>query len=103
MRKAALLIALLSLTACAGGHMQALESAVIDRANNDPVHAPAYFMYRLESATYEEQAVYMYGIGLAHEKAGDKKEAINDYLAAEAFGYAPATRALQRLGVPPPK
>ncbi len=76
----------------------AFERSVAQRANQDPATAPEYFMQQIESgASVNEQAVYMYGIGLANEKLGNNEEAVNDYLGAEILGYAPATQALQRV------
>ncbi len=75
----------------------AFERSVVQRANQDPATAPEYFMQQIESgASTEEQAVYLYGIGLANENLGNVEEAVNDYLGAEILGYAPATEALQR-------
>lgn len=92
-----LAIVLLPVTARAGD-LEALEKAVIERAESDPETAEDYFISRIEAgATYEEQAVYVYGIGVAWEKRGNLVEAIHNYIAAEALGSAAAARALQRL------
>lgn len=94
-----LILAMLILPVAArAGDIQALEKAVIERAESDPETAEDYFISRIEAgATYEEQAVYVYGMGVAWEKRGNLVEAIHNYVAAEALGNEAATRALQRL------
>ena len=75
-----------------------LEQAVMQRAKADPVGAPEYFLQRIESgATPEEQAVYLYGMGLAHQIQGDTNEARNDYLSAGILGNSRAKCGLMEL------
>ena len=77
-----------------------LEKSVIQRAKTDPETAPEYFMGLIEShpvPSVEDQAVYMFGIGMAHEEQGNLQEALNDYLSAEALGNNSASRAAKRL------
>lgn len=93
-----LFLTLLLLAGCTS--YSALERRVVERAYSEPATAPEYFMHQIESgATVYEQAVYMYGTGLAHEKLGNKAEAFDDYLSAEALGYDKAAKALQRFKV----
>lgn len=74
------------------------EKSVKLRAESEPDTAYDYFLEKIEDgATTEEQAVYLYGMGIAHEKQGNIREAINDYLSAEALGYEKATKALNSL------
>ncbi len=69
------------------------EKTVFDRALSDPIAAEAYFLEKIENdATVDEQAIYLYGMGLAHEKLGNDMEARNNYLSAEALGYEEARR-----------
>lgn len=78
--------------------IESLEQAVIERAESEPDTAYDYFLEKIEGgATVEEQAVYLYGMGIIHEKQGNIEEAINDYLSAEVLGYTKATEALERL------
>lgn len=93
---ARLFLTLLLLAGCTS--YSAFERKVIERAYSEPATAPEYFMHQIENgATVYEQAVYMYGTGLAHEKLGNKAEAFDDYLSAEALGYNKAAEALERL------
>jgi len=81
-----------------GRDISDIEKAAIQRAENDPATAYEYFLEQIETgASIEKQAIYLYGMGLALEKQGDTREAINDYLAAEALGNQSARRALRRL------
>ena len=94
--KSATLIALVLITSCTAA--SPLESSVIARARLDPQTAPEYFMSRIEAgATPAEQAIYMYGTGLAHEKTGHIREAIDDYICADLLGEPRAKLALNRL------
>lgn len=78
--------------------LSSLETGVIQYANRFPDSAYDHFMEKIESgATTPEQAVYLYGVGIAHEKLGNTDEAINDYLSAEILGYDRANKDLQRL------
>jgi hypothetical protein len=82
------------------GETESLEQAVIEHAEGKPDTAYDYFLEKIEGgASVEEQAVYLYGMGLANEKAGNISEAINDYLGAEILGSKRASEALDRLGV----
>ena len=49
----------------------------------------------------EEQAVYLYGMGLAYERQGDMIEVVDNYRGAELFGHRAAREALVRLNRPP--
>ena len=92
------LLAFITATTACGGESANLEQSVQERTESKPETAPDYFLEQIEAgATVEEQAIYLYGIGLAHEKLGNIEEAVNDYLGAEILGYAPATQALQRV------
>ncbi len=91
-------VLLILLSACAPTPIEELEKLVVKRAQEKPETAENYFIEQIESgATYEEQAVYVYGMGVASETQGNIAEAINNYIAAEALGSAAASRALQRL------
>lgn len=80
------------------GDLQTLEKEVTAFAEEHPDQAYEKFMTGIESgASTEEQAIYLYGIGLANERRGNLEDAVNDYLGAEILGYAPATEALQRV------
>lgn len=86
-----------AVTACAEETTE-FEQSVIARAESEPDAAYDYFLGKIEGgATVEEQAVYLYGMGIAHEKQGNIEEAINDYLSAEALGYEKATITLKRI------
>jgi hypothetical protein len=94
--KSTALIALALIAGCTAA--SPLESNVIARARLDPQTAPEYFMRRIEAgATPAEQAIYMYGSGLAHEKTGHIREAIDDYICADLLGEPRAKLALKRL------
>ena len=94
--KSASLIALVLIAGCTAANP--LESNVIARAHLDPQAAPEYFMSRIEAgATPAEQAIYMYGTGLAHEKTGHFRQAIDDYICADLLGEPRAKLALNRL------
>jgi len=100
MRNAILLagLFLLPITPSYGESLSDLESAVIIRAQNNPSSAYKYFLEQIEAgATPAEQAVYLYGMGLAREQQNNFSEALNDYLAAEALGNESAAQAVQRL------
>ena len=98
-----LMILSLALTGCGdiggGNSLSGLEKAVTKQALKDPETAINTFMEKIETASYEEQGVYMYGVAVAREKMGDESEAINDYLSAEALGNISARAALDRLNV----
>ncbi len=98
-----LMILSLALSACGdnGGRnsLSGLEKTVTKQALEDPETSINIFMEKIETASFEEQGVYMYGVAVAREKMGDKSEAINDYLSAEALGNARARKALDRLHV----
>lgn len=82
----------------------ALEKTVIARAEKDPMTAPDYFMAQIErrpAPDSEEQAVYLYGLGMAYERLGDMAEAVDYYRGAELFGHKRAAAALARLGREP--
>lgn len=84
--------------------LAALEKTVIARAESDPETAPDYFMSMIEQRPApgsEEQAVYLYGMGLAYERLGDMVEAVDYYRGAELFGNIAAQEALLRLNRPP--
>jgi len=100
MRKAILLtcLFLLPITPSYSEDLSDLESAVIIRAQNNPSSAYEYFLEQIEAgATSAEQAVYLYGMGLAREQQNNFSEALNDYLAAEALGNEGAGKAVKRL------
>lgn len=84
--------------------LTALEKTVIERAESDPETAPDCFMAQIErrpAPGSEEQAVYLYGMGLAYERQGDMVEAVDMYRGAEYLGNASARAALVRLDKPP--
>ena len=84
--------------------LAALEKTIIERAERDPETAPEYLMSMIErrpAPGSEEQAVYLYGMGLAYERQGDMVEAVEYYRGAELFGHRAAREALVRLGRPP--
>lgn len=94
--KSATLIAFVLITGCTAA--RPLESNVVARVELDPQTAPEYFLSRIEAgATPAEQAIYMYGIGLAHEKTGHIREAIDDFICADLLGEPRAKVALNRL------
>jgi len=100
MRKAILLICLFlfPITPSYSESLSDLEHAVSKRAEDNPASAYEYFLEQIEtSADPEEQAVYLYGMGLAREHQDNFGEAVNDYLAAEALGNKSAIHALKRL------
>lgn len=100
MRKATLLICLflLPITPSYSESLSGLESAVIIRAQSNPASTYEYFLEQIEAgATPTEQAVYLYGMGLAREQQSNLSEALNDYLAAEALGNESAGKAVKRL------
>jgi hypothetical protein len=100
MRKSILLICffLLPITPSYSESLCDLESAVIIRAQNNPSSAYEYFLEQIEDgATPAEQAVYLYGMGLAREQQNNFSEALNDHLAAEALGNKTAAQAVKRL------
>ena len=100
MRKAILLtcLFLLPITPSYSEGLSDLESAVIIRAQNNPSSAYEYFLEQIETgATSAEQAVYLYGMGLARERQNNFSEALNDYLAAEALGNKSAAQAVKQL------
>lgn len=98
-----LMILSLALEGCgdndAGGSRSGLEKTVTKQALENPETAISTFMEKIETASVEEQGVYMYGVAVAREKMGDESEAINDYLSAEALGNVSARAALDRLNV----
>ncbi len=78
--------------------ISSLERSVIERSNNNPDTAYEYFLEKIEvRANPEEQAVYLYGMGLINETKGNVSGAINDYMAAEILGNERAKHALIRL------
>lgn len=80
------------------GDLQTLEKEVVAFAEDHPDQAYEKFMTGIEGgASTEEQAIYLYGIGLANEKLGNIEEAINDYIGAEILGFEKASNALKRL------
>lgn len=84
--------------------LTALEKTVVERSESDPETAPDYFMAQIERCPApgsEEQAVYLYGMGLAYERLGDMVEAVDLYRGAELFGNSSARAALVRLNRPP--
>lgn len=84
--------------------LAALEKTVTERAASDPETAPDYFMSQIErrpAPDSKEQAVYLYGMGLAYERLGDIVEAVDYYRGAELFGHQGAADALARLNRPP--
>lgn len=92
------MICVLAANASCGYEASQLEQAVEIRAKQNPKTAPEYFLQQIESgANSEEQAVYLYGMGLAHEKQKNTKEAINDYLSASILGNERAKCALMEL------
>lgn len=102
-RFAYLMILTLALAGCGdnggGNSLSGLEKTVTKQALEDPETAISTFMKKIETASYEEQGVYMYGVAVAREKMGDESEAINDYLSAEALGNVSARVALDRLNI----
>lgn len=95
--KVLILILILGISACTEASTP-LEREVIAFAKTHPDQAYEHFMGRIEGgASVEEQALYLYGMGVAHEKLGNTEEAINDYLSAQALGYEKASAALKRL------
>ena len=106
MIRALLLSALLSFISmpAMAEDLAALEKQVVARAASDPETAPDYFMSQIEamsSPDTEVQAVYLYGMGLAHERMGDMVNAVDYYRGAELFGHQGAADALVRLHRPP--
>lgn len=86
------------------GDLAALEKTVIERAESAPETAPDYFMGQISrrpAPDSEEQAVYLYGMGLAYERLGDTVEAVDYYRGAELFGNISARKALARLNRKP--
>jgi hypothetical protein len=86
------------------GDLAALEKTVIERAESAPESAPDYFMAQISrrpAPGSEEQAVYLYGMGLAYERLGDMMEAVEYYRGAELFGNVSARKALARLNRKP--
>jgi len=80
------------------GDLQPLEREVTAFAEEHPDQAYEKFMTKIETgANIEEQAIYLYGIGLANEKLGNIEEAVNDYMGAEILGFEKASNALKRL------
>ena len=62
-----LVVVLILLAACS--QHSNLEQSVINRALSDPVTAEEHFLSQIENgATIKEQAVYLYGMGVAQEK-----------------------------------
>lgn len=93
-----LLLAIIPTVVACGDEASNFEKSVRIRAENEPSTAYDYFLEKIENgASIEQQAIYLYGMGIAHEKLGDVDEAVNDYMGAEILGYAPATKALQRI------
>ncbi len=78
--------------------LQTLEQEIISFAQRNPDQAYDKFIKEIENgANIEEQAIYLYGMGVAHEKLGNIGGAVNDYLSAEVLGYERAAKALKRL------
>ncbi len=101
-----LMILSLALSACdnkdGDRSISELEKKVVQQALDDPQTSISFFMQKIESgANAKEQGVYIYGVAVAREKMGDKAEAINDYLSADALGNESARQALNRLHVSP--
>lgn len=81
-----------------------LEKTIIARVETAPESAADYFMSQIElrpAPGIEVQAVYLYGMGLAHKRLGDMAEAVDYYRGAELFGHQGAAAALARLGREP--
>ncbi len=100
MRKSILLVCLFlfSITPSYSESLSGLETAVIKHAQDNPDTAYEYFLEKIEAgATPAEQAVYLYGMGVARERQNNSSEALNDYLAAEALGNENAGKAVKRL------
>ena len=95
------LFAVLMIMICspsAASDLVSLEKEVVVFAQEHPDQAYETFMTGIESgASTEEQAIYLYGIGLANEQLGNTEEAINDYIGAEILGFGKASEALKRL------
>lgn len=84
--------------------LHTLEKEVIARAESAPDSAADYFMSQIEqrpAPKIEEQAVYLYGMGLAYEHLGNIAEAVDYYRGAELFDHQGAAEALIRLNRPP--
>jgi hypothetical protein len=78
--------------------ISSLENAVMKHATTNPDTAYEYFLKQIEAgATPEQQAVYLYGMGLVNQAKGNVAGAINDYMTAEILGNESASRALIRL------
>ncbi len=96
--------AVIMVTPVMAADLAALEKDVIARAEAAPESAPDYFMAQISrrpAPGSEEQAVYLYGMGLAYERQGDMVEAVDLYRGAEYLGNATARAALVRLDKPP--
>ncbi|MCB9964493.1 MAG: hypothetical protein H6855_00215 [Rhodospirillales bacterium] len=85
-------------TAVKAKDFETLKQEVIKYAQTQPEQAYEHFMRKIEDgATVPEQALYLYGMGIAHEKLGKQQEALDDYLSAEILGYKPAKTAVEKL------
>jgi len=95
-----LALAFLTIAGCTNEATNPLEKSAIARAESEPASADEYFLKKIEAgAAVEEQAIYLFGMGIAQEKLGNRMEAVNNYLAAEGLGNKSAAAALNRLNV----
>lgn len=93
-----ILLCLFFITPSFANDISNLEARVVKRAQSDPDTAYEYFLEQIEAgATPEEQAVYLYGMGLVNEAKGKVDEAVNDYMASEILGNESASRVLIKL------
>lgn len=102
MNKALFLLVTLLLSACSADACDEkpseFEKKIIARAEANPATAPEYFLQQIEvGASPEEQAVYLYGMGVAHQIQGNSNEARNDYLSASILGNLRAKCGLMEL------
>lgn len=95
-----LTLTVLLVAGCTKEAINPLEKSAIARAESEPASADEYFLKQIEAgATVEEQGIYLYGMGIAQEKLGNRIEAVNNYLASEGLGNKSASKALDRLHV----
>lgn len=65
--------------------LQSLEKTVVQRAERDPATAEEYFIRQIEkrpAPSSEEQAVYVFGMGIAAERQGRLADALDFYIGA---------------------
>ncbi len=99
MNRILFLLLLIAVPAFAGD-LQSLEKTVVQRAERDPATAEEYFIRQIEkrpAPSSEEQAVYVFGMGIAAERQGRLADALDFYIGAAALGSTAAGTAAQRL------